>query len=215
MALKRLYNLTTPSLGGPNTGVLAGGAGVQTAGFSPNPGISAPRIEEGQIEVLDVTAPSNIGSSGTVLATPAASGKYLVMSPITGAFGARWKLQGPTPQQRIPYGTGGVVFTPGAAQVAGTNVDAGYAVSTSAGNEAAYGTKAVVQVEGPCQAYVETLVGGSAISAGMYLATDGAGNLTYAGASPSAGTVVGIYTGATIGSSVSIPVLANVYLAPF
>jgi len=212
--LKRLYNWTSGSLSGVNTGILQGGAGVQTAGVTSNPGISGPRIEEKDIEVLDVTAPSQIGASGTVLGTPAASGKYLVLSPLTSSFGARWKLQGPTPQQRIPYTTGGVVVTSVDPQ-SSTNNTMGFATGTVAGNEAASGAKAVVRVEGPVQAFVESLVGGSAISAGMFLAADGAGNLTYAGASPNAGSVVGIYTGPLMASSVSIPVLSNVYLGNF
>lgn len=221
MPLHQLYNLSTGTLN-PSylTGLLAGGAGAATSGTAVAPGISAPRLEETTIEVLDVTAPTLLAAAGTAnagiqLCLPAAAGKYLVMSPITGAFGARWKLQGPTPKQAIPRGTGGVVFTAGAAQVANQNVDAGYAVSTAAGNEAQFGTKAVVMYDGPIQAFVETTVGGSAISAGMYLTPDGAGNLTYAGASPGAGTVVAIYCGANIAASVSIPVLSNVYMGSF
>ena len=92
MPLHQLYNQVSGSLN-PSylTGVLPGGAGVQVAGTTTNPGISAPRLEESTIEVLDVTAPTNIGTSGTVLATPAAAGKLIQVSP-SGIGGSRWKL---------------------------------------------------------------------------------------------------------------------------
>jgi hypothetical protein len=72
----------------------------------------------------------------------------------------------------------------------------------------------MVTFNGPCQALVETVAGGSAISAGMYLAAAGAGNLTYAGASPGAGTVVATAAG-NVGASISTPVLINVYAGGF
>lgn len=213
MPLYQLFN-DVGNLAGPNTGFLAGGAGVQVAGSTFNPGISAPRIEESVIEVLDVTAPTNIGTTGTVLATPVVAGKVLVMDTLTGSMGARWNIN-KIFRQAVPRGQMGVVTTPGAIQTAANGAsDAGYAVTTVAGNEAQFGTKALVMFNGPCQAFVETVAGGSAISAGMYLAADGAGNLTYAGASPNAGTVIGTAAG-SMTSNVSTPALLNVYLGSF
>ena len=90
----------------------------------------------------------------------------------------------------------------------------GYAVLTAFGNETQYGSKAVVQYTGPINAFVETNVGGSAISAGMFLTPDGSGNLTYAGASPNAGTVVAIALG-SVAASVSIPVQIPVNMSSF
>lgn len=208
MPLRKLYNLSSGTLNpGYLTGLQPGGAGIQVAGTPTNPGISAPRIEESTIEVLDVSAPTLI-VSGTTPPLPAPAGKLLVMSPITGAFGSRWKLQGPTVKQPLPRGQYGIVRD--VAQVA----DAGLSVSTAAGNEASFGSKAIVMYDGPIQAFVETTVGGSAISAGMYLAADGAGNLTYAGASPAAGTVLATALG-SVAASISIPVLTNVYVGNF
>jgi hypothetical protein len=198
------------------TGVLPGGAGVQVSGTSTNPGISAPRLEESTIEVLDVTAPSLINTVlGNTLATPAPLGKLLVMDTLTGCFGARWKLNSVV-KQAIPRGQYGVVYVAGAAQTPLVGpADAGYAVGTNAGNEASFGTKAVVMYDGPIQAFVQGTVGNVTISAGMPLAADGAGNLTYAGASPAAGTVLATYAGPTILSTVSIPVLSNVYMGGY
>lgn len=192
------------------TNLQPGGAGVQTAGTLTNPGISAPRLEESTIEVLDVTAPSLIGT--TTLSTPAAAGKLLVMSPITSAFGARWKLNS-VRTQAIPRGQFGIVYAAGAAQNSSNN-DAGYAVGTAAGNEAAFGTKAVVMYDGPIQAFCTTVTNTTAISAGMALAADGAGNLTYAGASPAAGTVLATALGSLAGST-STPTLVNVYVGGY
>jgi hypothetical protein len=58
MPLHKLYAQVSGSLN-PSylTGILPGGAGVQVAGVTTNPGISAPRLEESTIEVFDVTAP--------------------------------------------------------------------------------------------------------------------------------------------------------------
>jgi hypothetical protein len=216
MPLHQLY-LTGSGTGTMNpsylTNLQPGGAGAQTAGTVTNPGISAPRLEESTIEVLDVTAPTLIGT--TTLATPAVAGKLLVMDPLTGAFGSRWKLNS-TVKQAVPRGQFGIVYIPGAAQTSTTGPsDAGYAVSTNAGNEAQYGTKAVVMYDGPIQAFVQGTVGNTTISAGMPLAADGAGNLTFAGSSPAAGTVLATYADTNLASSVSIPVLRNVYVGGY
>ncbi len=211
--LHRLYNLTTGS-GNPSylSGVLPGGAGAVTTGTTVTPMISAPRIEESLVEVLDVSAPTNIGTSGTTLALPAPSGKLLVMDYITGAFGARWK-QSNIYAHPMPGGQYGIVFTPGETQTT-SNSSAGYCVTTAAGNEAQYGTKSVVMYEGPIQAYITTMNPTTAISAGMALCADGQGNLTYAGASPAAGTVLARALG-PVASNVSIPVLQNVYVGGY
>jgi hypothetical protein len=219
MPLHKLYDLSTGQYNpGYLTGVQPGGAGVQVAGVPTTPGISAPRLEESTIEVLDVTAPTLLAAPGTAnygsqLATPAASGKLLVISP-SGAFGARWKLNS-VAKQAVARGQYGIVFAPGAAQVAGQNTDAGPAISTAFGNEATYGTKAVVLYDGPVNASVQTSVGGVGISAGQPLVADGAGNLTGFSGAPVAGTILGTYLGPTIASGVSLPVLAPVYLGGY
>jgi hypothetical protein len=218
MPLHRLY-LTgsgTGSLAGPNIGVLPGGAGVQVPGSTTNPGISAPRLEESTIEVLDVTAPTQLAAPGTAnygaqLGLPAAQGKLLNLSP-TGAFGARWKLNS-TFAQKLPRGQYGIVYVAGTPQVAPANTDAGYAASTAYGNETAFGTKALVMYDGPINAYV-TGVGGIGISAGMALVADGGGNLT-AVAAPAAGSVLATYLGPPIVGGISTPTLAPVYVGGY
>ena len=212
MPLHRLYQPVTAS-GNPSylTGLLPGGAGVQVAGTTANPGISAPRLEESAIEVLDVTAPTLIASNGTTLSTPAPQGKLLVLST-SGSQGARWKLNS-TVKQAVARGQYGVVVTAASAQTSTSN-DAGFCVSTPTGNEAQYGSKAVVMYDGPVQAYVQGTVGGIAISAGMPLVADGAGNLT-AASSPGAGTVLATMLGPTVANTVSVPVLTNVYMGGY
>jgi hypothetical protein len=206
MSLRRLYNTTTGSLN-PSylTNLQPGGAGSITAGSSTNPGISAPRLEEIAIEVLDCTAPTLLGVTAQA-GTPAAVGKLLVLDPTTSIGGANWVL-GTVKNQPIPRGQFGIVISAGLASEAPSTF------ATVGGNRST-GTKAEVIAEGPIQAYVETTVGGVAISAGMALASDGAGNLTYAGASPAVGTVLARALG-PVASSVSIPVLTNVYIGGY
>jgi hypothetical protein len=223
MPLHQLY-LNASGTGSLNpsykTGLQPGGAGVQVSSTSVNPGISSPRLEESTIEVLDVTAPTLLAAAGTAnasqqLCLPAPQGKLLVMDSITGAFGARWKLNA-TVKQAIPRGQFGIVYVAGAAQTLSQGPpDAGYAVSTSAGNEAQYGTKAVVMYDGPISAFCQTSVGGIAISAGMPLSADGAGNLTAFSGTPNAGTVLGTYADATLATSTSVPVLRNIYVGGY
>lgn len=221
MPLHQLY-LGASGTGSMNpsykTGLQPGGAGVQVLGTSTNPGISAPRLEESTIEVLDVTAPTLLAAAGTAnfnqqFSTPALQGKLLVMDSITGAFGSKWKLNS-TVKQAVARGQFGIVYAAGAAQNA-ANSDAGFAVSTSAGNEAQFGTKAVVMYDGPVQAFCQTSVGGIAISAGMPLAADGAGNLTAFAANTTPGAVLATYADATLATSTSIPVLRNVYVGGY
>jgi len=207
MALRQLYNLSTSSLNPSGmTSLLPGGAGVQTSGSSTTPGISAPYIEQFQMQVLDVTAPTNIANNAA--ATPAVAGKLLVWDPFNSAFGSKWKLN-TVKEQAIGRGQYGIVTAAGQAS------EAGLCTSSVSGNVATTGTLATVVVEGPVQAYVQGTVGGVTISTGMALAADGAGNLTYAGASPAAGTVLGTYAGAGVASTVSIPVLSNVYIGGY
>jgi hypothetical protein len=99
------------------------------------------------------------------------------------------------------------VFSPGNATEAGT------AFSTSTGNQSS-GSKAVVMYDGPINAFVTTVVNTTAISAGMALAADGAGNLTYAGASPAVGTVLATALG-PVASSTSVPALIPVYVGGY
>lgn len=207
MSLKQLYSLTTGTLN-PSylTNYKAGGAGAITTGTSTTPGISAPAIETSQQEVLDVTAPTLINSNGTTPATPAAAGKLLVVDPFNGAFGAVWK-QNTVKNQALSRGTFGIVVA------AGNATEAGNTTSSASGN-ISQGTKAVVVTEGPVQAYWTTTVNSTAISAGMALSADGAGNLTYAGASPNAGTVLATALDNMAGS-ISTPALKNTYIGGF
>jgi len=87
------------------------------------------------------------------------------------------------------------------------------AFGTSAGNRGP-GSRAVVFYDGPINAFVTTTVNTTAISAGMPLASDGAGNLTYAGASPAAGTVLATALG-PVAANVSVPVLIPVYVGGY
>lgn len=211
MPLHRLYDLTTASLGAGVSGYKPGGAGVTVAGTPVVPGISAPRLEESTIEVLDINAPTLLAAAGTANAgiqpgLPAPSGKLLVMSPLDSIGGAKWKLNS-VYQQAVARGQYGIV------RDAGQAVEGGYAFTGASGNQTS-GTKAIVMYDGPIQAFVETTKGGSAISAGMALCGDGAGNLTYAGASPGAGTVLATALG-PVGASISIPVLTPVYVGGF
>lgn len=207
MALRQLYNLTTGTLN-PSylTNYKAGGAGSITTGTSTTPGISAPALETAQLEVLDVTAPTLINSNGTTPATPAPAGKLLVVDPVNGAFGAVWQLN-KVKSQALSRGTFGIVVAPGTVSEAGNT-------TSSANGNISQGSKAVVVTEGPVQAYWTTTVNTTAISAGMALASDGAGNLTYAGASPTAGTVLGIALDNMAGS-ISTPALKNTYIGGF
>lgn len=207
MALMQLYQISTSSQN--PTGLVnlkPGGAGSQTTGTQITPGISAPTLEALRLEVLDTTAPSLI-TSGVTLATPAPAGKLLVLDPVNGAFGALWKLNSAI-KQPLLGGQFGIVETAGQVSEAGT------CVGSASGNVSG-GARAVVITQGPVQAFVQGTVGGTTISAGMPLAADGAGNLTYAGASPSAGTVLAVHCDAAVSSSVSIPVLSNVYLGGY
>lgn len=208
MALLQLYELTTGSLN-PSylTGLQPGGAGVQVAGTQVASGISNPTLETYQREVQDITAPTLI-TSGKTLGTPAPQGKLLVLDPVNGAFGAKWKLNSAV-KQPLGQGAYGIVETAG---IAGPN---DIATGSSNGNVAVPGSKGKVVIAGPVKAFVQGTVGGSNISAGMPLAADGAGNLTYAGAAPAAGTVLGTYADAPLASTVSIPVLSNCYLGGY
>lgn len=207
--LRQLYQISTSSLN--PTGLvnqLPGGAGAITAGTQITPGISAPTLEAMVLEVTDVTAPTLItGQSSTALGTPAPAGKLLVLDPANSAFGSVWKLNSAI-KQPLNKGTFGVVVSAGQATEAGT-------CKSSVSGNISGGTRSLVVSEGPVQAFVQGTVGGTTISAGMPLAADGAGNLTYAGASPSAGTVLGVFCDAPITSSVSIPVLSNVVLGGY
>lgn len=204
--LRQLYQLSSGSLN-PSylTNLKAGGAGVQTAGTSVAPGISSPTLEALRSEVLDVTAPTLI-TAGVTLGTPAVAGKLLVIDPFNGSFGAIWK-QNSVKFQACADGTYGIV------EQAGLTADAGTCVSSVNGN-ISQGAKATVITNGPTQAFVNTTVTNTAVSAGMALASDGAGNLTYAGASPSVGTVLAVAAG-SVGSGVSTPVLTNVYVGGY
>lgn len=207
MSLRQLYEISTSSLNPTGAvNLLPGGAGVQVTGKQITPGISAPSLEPEKYEVLDVTAPTLItGQSVNALGTPAIQGKLVVLDPLNGAFGAVWSLN-KTVKQILPKGTYGIVDAPGQAN------ETGGCVSSVNGN-ISNGSRALIVTEGPVKAYVQGTVGNTAISAGMTLAADGAGNLTYAGASAGAGTILGILCDASVASSVSIPVLSNVYLA--
>lgn len=207
MALRQLYALSTGSLNPSGmTNLQPGGAGVQTAGSSPNPGISAPYVEQVIREVYDLTAPTLI-VAGTTAPTPAPAGKLLVWDPVNTAFGSGWKLNS-VQKQAVPTGMYGVVYSQGTVPT-GTSTK-----GSSNGNIADGPIKSTVVTEGPVQAYVNTTVTNTAISAGMALAADGAGNLTYAGASPAVGTVLGWAAG-NQSAGVSTPALMNVYLGGY
>jgi hypothetical protein len=215
--LRQLYQQTTGSMN-PSylTGVLPGGAGAATAGTTPNPGISAPWIEDYELEVFDVTAPSLIGTAnpGKTLGTPAIAGKLLQLDPAnSGPGGWLWK-QNAKSLQPIPGGQYGIVVKPASPNASGNFLNGSVATGTAGGNIAVPGDKALVVIDGPVQAYVNTTVTATAVSAGMPLASDGAGNLTYAGASPSAGVVLATAMG-PVAVSISVPVLTNVFLGGY
>lgn len=231
MPLHRLYNVTTGTMN-PSylTGILPGGAGVQTAGVTTNPGVSAPRLEESTIEVLDVTAPTLLSAvaGATTFPTPAAAGKLLVLDPISSVGGARWKLSNLN-MQPIARGQYGIVVSAGQTPQSQTGFqDAGPAVafsSSSAGasvNEAQFGTKAVVMYDGPVQAFVTTN-STQAISAGSPLGADGAGNLMLVSTPAYAATLVpvaqpGQVLARALGSmaaSISTPTLMSVYVGGY
>ena len=227
MALRALFQQTTGSMN-PSylTGVLPGGAGAATAGTTPNPGISAPFIEPSVNEVFDVTAPTLIGTAqpGKTLGTPAIQGKILQLDPNnSGPGGWLWK-QNTIKYASIPGGQYGVVYKAATANAGGNFLNGSVAVVTTGGNIALPGDKALVLTDGPVQAYCTTTPGGIAISAGMALAADGAGNLTpiplgVAGNTtgnipPGAGQVLATAMDSMI-ASVSIPALRNVYLGGY
>ncbi len=207
--LRRLYQQSTPSLN-PSylTGVLPGGAGAATAGTTPNPGISSPYIEDYELEVFDVTAPTLINPNGTTPATPVPAGKLIQLDAAnSGPGGWKWK-QNSVKGQSISGGQYGIVVKPANALTAGTSI------GTAGGNIANPGDKALVVVDGPVQAFVQTSVGGVAISAGMPLQADGAGNLTPVALGAAAGITLATAMD-SLGSGISIPVLRNVYLGGY
>lgn len=221
--LRQLYAQTTGTMN-PSylTNTLPGGAAAATAGTTPNPGISAPYIEDFETEVIDITAPTLItpalGTTKTYLGTPAIQGKLLVLDPINaGPGGTLWK-QNSTKGQAIPGGQYGIVVKAGLASATGV------AIGSPQGNVASSGAGAVVVTDGPVLAFCQTTVGGLAISAGMPLQADGAGNLTPinqgtfggtgAALPPLPGQVLATALG-PVASSISIPVLAPVYLGGY
>lgn len=219
MPLHQLYNQVSGSLNGPSgVTILPGGAGVQVTGNNSNPGISAPRLEESNIEVFDVTAPTLIGTANPniVLSTPAIAGKLLQLSAFTSIGGARWK-QNAAGNLPIARGQFGIVVSAGNVQTFPSGLsDAGPAIGTAGGNEALYGTKAVVMYDGPTTALVTTTA--TAISAGMPLSADGAGNLTARSYTPAAPAVAGTVLATALGpvaASTSIPVLTQVYVGGY
>lgn len=206
MSLKMLYDTSTGSINpSAKTSLMPGGAGVQTAGTQTVPGISSPVVEASVQEVYDATAPTLIANNTQGL--PAAAGKLLVADLSNGAFGSTWALNN---AKLAPYGRG----TFGIVVQAGMQSDTTTPVTTANGNRSLPGAKALVVTEGPVQAYLNTTVTNTAISAGMPLAADGAGNLTYAGASPGAGTVLAIAAD-SMSAGVSTPALHNVYVGGF
>lgn len=214
--LRQLYQQTTGSLNGPGgVSLLPGGAGVQVAGNVSNPGISAPYIEDYILEVFDVTAPTLINTvTGNTPGTPAIAGKLLVLDPAnSGPGGWKWK-QNSVKNQAMGDGTYGIVYKPASATVSGTFANGSTSVGSASGNIASPGDKALVVVNGPTPAFLTSIVNTTAISAGMPLASDGAGNLTYAGAAPAAGTVLATAMDSLSGS-ISTPALRNVYLGGF
>lgn len=213
--LRQLYQQTTGSLNPSSlTNVLPGGAGAQTAGTTPNPGISAPYVEDYILEVFDVTAPTLINPNGTTLATPAIAGKLLVLDAAnSGPGGWKWK-QNSVKNQAMGDGTYGIVYKPASATVNGNFQNGSTSIGSASGNIASPGDKAMVVTNGAVQAFWTSTVNTTAISAGMALASDGAGNLTYAGASPAAGTVLATAMDSLSGS-ISTPALKNTYLGGF
>jgi hypothetical protein len=242
MPLHQLYlNSSSTSTLNPSylNNLQPGGAGVQVAGTVATPGISAPRLEESAIEVLDTTAPTNLGPSvsSSFINPPAGIvspvGKLLVMDVFRpgNIGGANW-IQNQVRSQQLARGQYGIVSSPGQASdvPAGSTglygPTSGATATPLAGERSGYrstGTKAVVVYDGPVNALVETVVGGIAISAGMPLVADGSGNLTAfsyqaptgaPAAGPSAGTQLAIALG-PVAASVSVPVAIPVYVGGF
>jgi hypothetical protein len=207
------------------TGILPGGAGTVVAGVTTNPGISAPRLEESTIEVLDVTAPTTLSAvtNAVTYPTPAPAGKLLVMDWTSAIGGSRWKLSNVN-MQPIARGQYGIVVAAGAVQNVSQN-DAGPAITTNPSgttniNEAQFGTKAVVMYDGPVLAFCTTL-SGQAISAGSPLGADGGGNLmlvsTPSFATPGVaapGQVLARALG-PLAASISTPTLIPIYVGGY
>lgn len=225
--LRQLFQQSTGSMN-PSylTGVLPGGAGAATAGITPNPGISAPYIEQAINEVFDVSAPTLIGTAnpGKTLGTPAPQGKLLVLDPNnSGPGGWLWKLNS-IKYQPLAGNQYGIVYKAAPATVSGNFQNGSIAVGSAGGNIAQPGDKALVVTDGPIQAFCTTSPGIGAISAGMPLAADGAGNLTSinqgtfggtgAGLPPLPGQVIATSMDSMV-ASVSNPALRNVYIGGF
>ena len=201
--LLKLFAQTTGS-GNPSylTNLLPGGAGVQVAGTTVNPYISGPRLEEVQRNVYDCSASISVP-------TPQASGKLLILTPQLGGGatigipGASVWNQSTRAGQPIPQGAYGVVFTPARSQ------------EETAASGGATGSQATVVTNGPVNALLTTgPTTTTAISAGMLLAADGAGNLTYAGATPAAGTVLAMAMG-SLATGISTPTLGPVFIGGY
>ena len=227
MALRKLFQQTTGSMN-PSylTSLLPGGAGAATAGTIPNPGISAPYIEPQELEVFDVTAPTKLTAvaGATTLATPAPLGKILALDAAnSGPGGWLWK-QNATKYAQYSGGQYGVVVKAASATALGTFLNGSIGVATANGNIASPGDKALIVIDGPAQALCQTSVGGVAISAGMPLAADGGGNLTpiaqglqnnvTTNPPPLPGQVLATAMD-FLTSSISVPVLRNVYLGGY
>ena len=227
MALRQLFQQTTGTMN-PSylTNTLAGGAGAATAGTTPNPGISAPYIEPSELEVFDVTAPTTLTAvkGASTAATPAATGKLLILDPVnSGPGGWLWKQQS-IKYQPIPGGQFGIVVKPASVNNNGNFLNGSIGVATAQGNIASPGDKALVVVDGACQALCQTSVGGVAISAGMPLAADGGGNLTpiaqglqnntTTNPPPLSGQVLATAMD-FLTTGISVPVLRNVWLGGY
>jgi hypothetical protein len=197
MALRQLFELSTSSYNPSNiTKLLPGGAGVQVAGTSPNPGISGPRLEEYETRALDVTA---TGSTPT----PAPTGTLMVMNAITGTIGGSTWSKSNQAAQRLARGQYGIVNIPGQA----TDETASGGLGT--------GSDCYIVTDGPIMALVTTgPTTTTAISAGMWLGADGAGNLTYAGTNPSSGAVLATAMD-SMATGISTPTLKNVFAGGF
>jgi hypothetical protein len=208
------------------TNVLPGGAGAATAGTSPDPGISAPYIEPSEIEVFDVTAPTTLTRvvGASTPATPAAYGKIVSLDAAnSGPGGWLWK------QNNVKYaqysgGQYGVVAKPASVNINGNFLNGSIGIATANGNIASPGDKALIVIDGACQALCQTTVGGVAISAGMPLASDGGGNLTpiaqglqnnvTTNPPPLPGQVLATAMD-FLTTSISVPVLRNVWLGGY
>ena len=225
MALRQLFQLTTGSMN-PSylTGVLPGGAGAATAGIAVAPGVSAPFIEPSEIEVFDVTAPTLLTAvvGAQTPAQPAAFGKLLVLDPSnSGPGGWKWK-QNAIRYQSVPGGQYGVVSKPASANNLGNFLNGSVGQATAFGNIATPGDKALIVTDGPVPAFVTTTT--TAISAGMPLAADGAGNLTPINQGLPGNTTNNIQPGAGqvlatsldfLTTGISTPVLRNVWVGGY